>query len=141
MRIDPAETIANLAPWDVIYPFDDRARPKKHKMWVCVAKSELWFIRINTEAYGRFCVPLPKALHAFLEWDSYFGGSGDMIEPLDADLFDLLAKQSMPEKQGIVGHVHESCRPAVWAALRENDKLSLAKLRVIARELGHNFAP
>ncbi|MBC7155970.1 MAG: hypothetical protein H5U20_00475, partial [Rhodobacteraceae bacterium] len=123
MRIDPAETIANLAPWDVIYPFDDRARPKKHKMWVCVAKSELWFIGINTEAYGRFCVPLPKALHAFLEWDSYFGGSGDMIEPLDADLFDLLAKQSMPEKQGIVGHDPPQRRAGYRRAARQAGRL------------------
>lgn len=86
-------------------------------------------------------MPLPKALHAFLEWDSHFGASGDLIEEAESELLDLLARQAMPERQGIVGCIHDNCRPAVWAAIRDNGKLPLVKLRVIARELGWNLAP
>ncbi len=120
-----------------MFPFDDRANPSKHKMWVCVSRADLWFLRINSQKYTELCAPLSNALYPrFLAHDSFIGCGGDLITVTDAELELLLGRQMNPSRQGIVGAIHASDREAVCAAVRASPKLSPARVRVIVQELG-----
>lgn len=105
-------------------------------MWVCVSRTRLWFLRINSQAYRDSCVPLPHGRHSFLRRDSFLGCGGDLIGVAEAELLDLLAQQPMPERQGVIGHIAAECRAAVCAALLASRLLSPAQVRIIRAELG-----
>lgn len=125
-----------MAPWDVVYPFDSLVRPKKHKMWVCVSKADLWFIRINTKKHDCCCVPLLCGTYTFLEHDSFARCGGDLITVPEIELEVLLGKQADPLKQGVVGSIHLSDRVAMCVAVQASPMLSPAQKRTISRELG-----
>lgn len=105
-------------------------------MWVCVSRTRLWFLRINSLAYDGSCVPLPSGRHPFLSRDSFLGCGGDLIGVAEAELLDLLAQQAMPERQGVIGHIAPELRAAVCAALLASRLLSPAQVRIIQTELG-----
>jgi hypothetical protein len=136
LSFDPLPTIAALAPWDVIYPFDDRINPTKHKMWVCVSKTDFWFLRINSRTYDGCCIPLAQANNSFLAYDSYLRCGGDLITVAEAELERLLRLQRDRAKQGIVGAIHASERATACAAIRASRMLTPSQVRTIARELG-----
>jgi hypothetical protein len=130
-------TIRHLAPWDVIYPFDDLIRdPKYHKMWVCVSTTELWFLRINSKPVDARCVSLRMSDHPFLTYDSFMRCGGDLIGVTEVELEDALFRQMIPEKQGIVGCIHDSVRAVICEALWKSRLLTPVQARHIAEELG-----
>jgi hypothetical protein len=136
LPFDPVAAIAALAPWDVIYPFDNRVHPAKHKMWVCLSRSDLWFLRINSLAYGGQCVPLTAARHPFLTHDSHVGCGVDLISVAEPELELLLGQQRNPARQGIVGVIDAGSRPTICGALQASRLLSPYQLRRISQELG-----
>lgn len=135
MSFDAEAVVAALSVWDVIYPFDRYTNPSKHKMWVCVSRVNLWFLRISTLRYTPACVAISKANNPYLEHDSFFGCGGDLIASSEAELTDLLLRQKDSAKQGIIGVLHQAERASICDALRISEKLSPAQLRKILREL------
>ena len=136
MPFDSAAALSALRPWDVIFPFDRLARPGKFKMWMCVSKEQLSFLRISSEPYKPCCTPIGADRHAFLERDSFVGCGGDLITPVEADLLDAMVRQNVVERQGIVGRIHAEDRAAICAALRTSEYRAPAQLAVILPELG-----
>jgi len=132
---DATASIAALQPWDVIYPFDNQVRPEKHKMWACVSRTDLWFMRINTRRNRASCVALSQARHPFLRYDSFLGCEGDLISVSEAELEMLLGRQADAVKQGIVGSIHATERNAVCNALRGSRVFAPSQLRIMFREL------
>lgn len=104
-------------------------------MWVCVSRDELWFLRINSRRYDGCCVTLPSARHSFLQYDSFFGASGDLITAQESELEILLGRQMDFTRQGVIGEIHSAVRPSICAALKASPKLAPAQLRVILRAL------
>jgi hypothetical protein len=131
-----AAAIAALAPWDVIFPFDNRINPSKHKMWVCVSRTDLWFLRINTQIYNECCVLLSAASHPFLRYDSFMGCGGNLIDVAEAELEQLLTMQRVSARQGKVGAIDPSVRPSVCAGIASSPRLSLVQKTKMAAELG-----
>lgn len=136
MPFDPAAVIAALAPWDAIFPFDNRANPNKHKRWICVSRTDLLFLRINTARYDECCVALPAASHPFLDYDSFLGCGGDLITVVEAELEVLLSMQRDAAKQGRIGAIDAVLRPAVCAGIAASRRLSPVQKVKIAAELG-----
>lgn len=135
MSFDADTVVATLSVWDVVYPFDLYTNPSKHKMWVCVSRANLWFLRISTLRYTPACVALSKTHNPYLEYDSFFGCGGDLIAPSEAELTDLLLRQRDPKKQGIIGTLHNAERRNIREGLSISEKLSPAQLRKILLEL------
>lgn len=119
----------------MIYPYDDRVYPTKHKMWVCVSRQKLWFLRINSKQQRNTCVLLRCSAHPFLEHDSYLGCDGDLIQVAEAELELLLGRQEHQAKQGIIGHIDDGVRSLICEALQRSGELSRSKLNVILSEL------
>ena len=135
MSYDPQDAIARLMVWDVVYPLDRHTDPAKHKMWVCVSRANLWFLRISTLKYTDQCVRLTSYKHPYLTYDSYFGAGGDLITTPEIELEMLLGKQHDPVKQGIVGCIHTDTRAVIIDALSASPKLTPSQLRKILEEL------
>ena len=135
MSFDAVEVIAQLAPWDVIYPFDRLAKSPKHKMWVCVSRDDLWFLRISTKSYRDCCVPLSCKANPFLDHESYLGCGGDLITSAESEFETLLALQTIPERQGILGAVSIQERPTVVKAIETSGFLTPAQVRIMKAEL------
>lgn len=134
MSFEPSAAIAALRPWDVIYPFDDRIKPEKHKMWVCVSKPDMWFLRINSKDYGSG-VLLTKAANPYLAYDSYFGVAGDLVGLVEVELERLLARQVIPNRQGIIGRIDKGSRSEILQALLRREDLTQRQKNIIRREL------
>jgi len=132
---DPVAVVARLAEWDVIYPHDPYIEPPKHKMWVCMSKAELWFLRISTRRYKADCVPLPKSLNPFLEHDSFIGCGGDLIAEVEPSLEGLLGRQLMVERQGIVGQVDHLPRIEVCRVLQASEVRTPRQIEVMTHAL------
>lgn len=135
LSFDPQRTISELAPWDVIYPFDNRIHPTKHKMWVCVSKADLWFLRINSRRYDGCCLPMLQAKYSFLNHDSHLRCGGDLISVVEAELEVLLGRQVNPSRQGVIGTIHHPDRFGACSAIGSSALLAPAQVRTIAREL------
>ena len=105
-------------------------------MWVCVARQELWFLRINTLRYTGACVPLAGSDHPFLTHGSFLGCGGHLITAAEVELERLLHLQADPAKQGIIGSIHASVRQAVCTSLAGSELLTPAQLRIMLGELG-----
>jgi hypothetical protein len=136
LHFDPAAALSALVPWDVIFPFDKLAKPGKFKMWLCVSKEQLSFLRISSEPYRPCCISIRADRHAFLAHDSFVGCGGDLITLAEADLLDAMARQDVVERQGVVGCIHAESRAAICAALRTSEYRAPAQLAVILPELG-----
>ncbi len=124
-----------LSAWDVIWPYDPDAVPPKPKLWVCVAPPELWFLRINS--VGREgSVHLPLTHHPFLERDSWLHCWGELIEVDEARLEELLDRQRMPERRGIVGVIAAEMRGPIRKAISTSPVLAPRKIEMILAALG-----
>ncbi|MCS6780341.1 MAG: hypothetical protein NZ555_11635 [Geminicoccaceae bacterium] len=124
-----------LSAWDVIWPCDPGAKPPKPKMWVCVEPDRLWFLRINsTEKDGS--IELPKALHPFLDRDSWLHCHGELIETDEAKLLTLLERQGMPARRGILGAIAPGVRAEAIAAIERSKLLAATQKTSIVAALG-----
>lgn len=101
--------------WQVVWPYDPDVTPPKPKLWVAVAPSRGLFMRINSRPHvlRPFAVLLPADLHPFLSHDSWLN-CGELVECDAYRLHELLGRQRMPERRGIVGEIHPSVRKKGW---------------------------
>ncbi len=127
--------MAPLSVWDVLFPHDSLIHPPKFKLWVCVSRERLWFLRINSEPINLPAVLLPASLHPFLEHDSWFSCGGDLITIMQVELERALERQAFPERRGIVGTIHPSLKDGIMDCLKASARLSPFQKGVILREL------
>ncbi len=134
MSCDITKYILALSPWDVIWPYDSFIIPPKWKMWVCLSKEKLWFLRINSNSYDENCVLLSKEKHPWLQQDRFMRRGGELVNPLSGNnLMENLEKQEIPERQGILGSIHENSRSAICAAIGRSDYLTQVQLETIVK--------
>ena len=124
--------------WDVVFPKDTFTYPPKFKLWVCVSRHYLWFLRINSKSYTELDVPLRKTEHPFLDHDSYLGCGGDLIEVFEEQLSAFLEEQREDARRGIVGCIAKTVRRDVCAGIAASPRLSEAQKDVILAELCGN---
>lgn len=105
-------------------------------MWVCVSKENLWFLRINSKRYDENCVSLLKEIHAWLEHDSFIRCGGELVTLTTSELSVRLAKQDIPERQGILGSIDLISRINIHTAAMLSKKLTSNQKEIISRELG-----
>lgn len=124
-----------LAPWSVIWPYDREARPPKPKLWVAIAPSRGWFLRINThQKRGSVC--LRQALHPFLWHDSWLHCWGPRVEVDDYALQELMDMQQRADLRGVLGEIDPSVRDAIRISLDRSPELSPNDRRIIFADLG-----
>lgn len=134
MHFDSGDTIAALRVWDVVWPHDELIYPPSWKMWVCVSTAYLWFLRINSAAITEPVLHLSRALHPFLERDSWLGCGGDLIQVAEVELEDALRRQGHPARRGRVGCIHPDCRTGALDCIKESARLAPRQVRVILAE-------
>ena len=105
-----------LSFFDVIWAWNAALRPPKPKMVVCLDSANGIFLRINSEDKFRPCVGIAKRDHPFLKWDSYVECSLNVID-------EYVIEEAL-EESGIVGHVHEQHKAAIWQHLRRSPYIS-----------------
>jgi hypothetical protein len=110
-------------PWSVIWPYDPWAKPPKPKLWVSVAPSLGWFLRINSEQRPG-AVPLEPQEHPFLRHRSWLCCRSDLIEVDEHRLKELLDRQGNPEHRGVLGTIAASARPAVLREIEGSPTIS-----------------
>ncbi|MBF2755208.1 MAG: hypothetical protein ISN29_08125 [Gammaproteobacteria bacterium AqS3] len=133
---DIDECISALAPWDVIWPFDKYLDWPHWKMWVCLSKEHLGFLRINTKRYTKNCVPLSKKLHPWLIYDSFLGCGGDLVAMLsELELKECLEEQKRPERRNIIGSINPTARAAVRSQIQLSDYLPDQQKEIISEKL------
>lgn len=123
-----------LAAWDVIWPYDPDAKPPKPKLWVCVEPGELWFLRINS-ARASGSILLSRERHPFLDRDSWLHCRGELIETDEHELAELLDRQGMPARRGILGTIAPEARMAAIAAIEASELLAAVQIRKISAAL------
>jgi hypothetical protein len=95
----------------VIITIDALIRPPGPKMMVCVEPKEGIFLRINSEPNWAGSVAIARnPHHPFLKWDSYI----ECGEPFTLDEYTIY--ESVRDK-GVLGAVHQSLIPAIWAGV------------------------
>ena len=130
-----SDHLAQLGVWDVLFPHDALIYPPKFKMWVCVSRAKLWFLRINSEPLNAPVVRLRADLHPFLDRDSWLSCGGDLAIILDVELEKAVERQAFPERRGIVGTIHPEVREEVIAGVLASRRLTPFQKKVISREL------
>lgn len=120
-----ADDSLGINVWQVLWPYDPDVTPPKPKLWVAVAPRHGLFMRINSHPHPLrpFAVRLPHELHPFLEHDSWLN-CGQVVQCDEYRLADLLDRQNMPERKGVIGEIHPSVRPAVVDMVRRATTLS-----------------
>ncbi len=119
----------------MVFPHDSLIHPPKFKMWVCVSRRRLWFLRINSEPINAPVVHLAADLHPFLEHDSWLSCGGDLAIILDVQLEAALDRQAFPERRGIVGAIHPCVRQAAISGIEGSRRLAPIQKRTILQEL------
>ena len=127
--------VDRLRVWDVVFPKDTFTYPPKFKLWVCVSRENLWFLRINSEPITPPDVLLRKVDHPFLDHDSYMGCGGDLIAIAESELCLVLEDQSEKSRRGIIGCIVERVRSDICAGIAASPRLSEAQKDVILAEL------
>ncbi len=128
--------VDRLRVWDVVFPKDTFTYPPKFKLWVCVSRENLWFLRINSEPITPPDVLLRKVDHPFLDHDSYMGCGGDLIVVFsEEDLCAFLGEQREDARRGIVGRIAERVRSDICAGIAASPRLSEVQKEIVLAEL------
>jgi hypothetical protein len=116
---------------EVIWIHDATIRPPGPKMVVCLEPVLGLFFRINTDPKWQTPVKLQKEPHhRFLEHDSHL----ECGDPLELD--DYIIEQSIERRGGIIGCVHQSLAPLIYAAIKSARTVSAADKECVRRALG-----
>lgn len=134
-----SDGITPLAPLDVVWAFDqdaiDRRTGAKGKWKALVvmasdpATGSVVFFRINSVAQTSRgpragSVPISRQPHhTFLNHDSYLFCGGPPVVLTDPQLAAAMSGQSIPDRRGIVGHIHPSLIPAIREAVERSAEL------------------
>ncbi len=118
----------------MIWPYDPGANPPKPKLWVCVEPEQLWFLRINSVSRPG-SILLSRALHSFLDRDSWLHCHGELIETDDHELATLLERQGIPERRGVVDLIAPSVRGAAAGPIGRSPLLARTTIRRIEAAL------
>lgn len=116
-----------LKTLEVIWVFDRLTEPQKWKMMVCLSWDHGWFLRINTSAKFRPCVPISQALNPWLGHDSH-------VECNLLILDEYEVEESLKKPGNPVGRVDQSHRSVILQHLlaapyhRSSDKLRFQQL-------------
>jgi hypothetical protein len=116
-----------LERFEVIWVFDRSIEPPKPKMIVCLSYEKGWFMRINSSARFRPCVPISVVMNPWLDHDSH-------VECVLLEFDEYEIEESMKNRRNPVGHLHKDYAKAILQALvrepyiRTADKISLGHL-------------
>ena len=115
---------------DVIWIDDGLIRPPGPKRVACIEPELLLFFRINSEPKWQTPVKLERIPHhMFLKWDSYL----ECGYPLDLDEYFV---EECIRDNGIIGRIHDSIAPAIYAAVAAEPLLAPADKERIRLSLG-----
>ena len=114
---------------EVIWIFDTRISPQDWKMAVCIQPDCGFFFRINTRPW-KPAIKIEREPHRlWLKYDSYLECS------IPFDLDDYAIEQAI-KKDGILGRVHSSLAPLIYAEVQVNETLAADDKAAIALALG-----
>jgi hypothetical protein len=122
--------VSILKPLDVIWYPDETIRPPGPKMGVCIEPKLGLFFRINTDPKWQTPVRLIKQpYHPFLNHDSYL----ECGDPLELD--DYVVDECL-RRRGVIGAIHPSLVPDIYAAVQATKTISAADKESIRVALG-----
>ena len=88
-------------------------------MFGCAEPDCLFFFRINSLDHWEPAVKIEKEPHhSFLKYDSYIECN------LPQEITDYELEQSLKSPRGIIGRVHGSLAPLIYAAVKANEAIS-----------------
>jgi hypothetical protein len=103
---------------EVIWIFDKAIHPSKWKMAVCIQADCLLFFRINSSDRWKPALRLDREPnHTFLDHDSFLECK------LPFELTEYEVEQSI-KTRGIVGKIHLSIAPLIYACVKSNAAIS-----------------
>lgn len=94
----------------------------------------MWFLRINSE-HREGSVFLAKQSHPFLDYDSWLHCWGELIETDEGRLAELLLRQGVANRRGVLGQIAPSARTEALAAIENSPLLAHSKIRRIVTAL------